>query len=399
VRGDVKPVVVAPPASRRAVDPRILGAAAAVVVLVAAAFWLVALGLNRSKTPAATPAAAPTTEAAGRAAPGPSAVRSAPAPAPLTTTAPAPAPREAAPEATPEATVPAPLDAAPAAAEPAAEPPAATTGSAPPKPSAPAAAPSETIVANFRTHVQSLIAKKDAEQAFSVLTEALAYAPADKALNAMTARVLEQAKLRAAEERTKAVVRGASARPAFKQADRATQRARTLTLERKTAASTRAYLDAAELFAGAAERTVAGGATGADDPPVVEAAAADPAPAAAVPAAKSEPAPARAPSAPVDPVIEAFVSALSRGDRAAMLAVFPTAPPELLPSFAKRSAGYTLRTTFLRPVRDSRGYPEVLVTVDLVAPSGATDGKPLTLVVALEPAGDNWKVVSSRWRP
>ena len=45
--------------------------------------------------------------------------------------------------------------------------------------------PNETTVANFRKHVQTLLAKKDAERALSVLTEALAYAPADKGLRAI----------------------------------------------------------------------------------------------------------------------------------------------------------------------------------------------------------------------
>ena len=46
---------------------------------------------------------------------------------------------------------------------------------------------------------------------------------------------------------------------------------------------------------------------------------------------------------PVDPVVQAYVSAIARGDRAALLAVYPAAPAELLATLGKRPAGSTLR--------------------------------------------------------
>ena len=47
-------------------------------------------------------------------------------------------------------------------------------------------------------------------------------------------------------------------------------------------------------------------------------------------------------------------------------------------------------------MRDSRGWAEVVLTVESVTPSGATEGKPLRMVLNLEPAGDTWKVVGNR---
>ena len=173
------------------------------------------------------------------------------------------------------------------------------------------------------------------------------------------------------------------------------QQARQLSRDRKPTQSAGAFLEAAKLFA-TAPAAVAGRG-GANVPAQTEPAAAEPEPPAA-PAAKDSQPPAPLPKAPVDPVAEAFVSALSRGDRAALLAIFPAAPADLLASLGKRPAGSVMRVTDIRVVRDARGYPDVVVTVETIAAPGAKDGKLQQLVLELEPNRDAWKVVSSRWR-
>ena len=188
-------------------QPRVLWAAAALFVVAGAALWLVPLALNRSPQPPPKSVAAPATDVTGRTESTPAAsASSAPPPAPAVT---APAPAVTAP-AGPEAAA---VQPGPAAAEPAtstappetaAEPPAATAGAAS---STTAPVPNETIVANFLKHVQTLLAKKEPELALSVLTDALAYAPADKGLRAMGPKILEQAQARARQERSKAVAK------------------------------------------------------------------------------------------------------------------------------------------------------------------------------------------------
>ena len=369
-------------------QPRVLWAAAAVLVVASAALWLVPLALTRSTQSPPSADAAPATEVAARKQPNPAAVSPVTPAAPVNT-APPPSETAAAPPG-PAAAEPEPPAAPPV---PAADPTAATTGTVAP---APAAVPNETTVANFRSHVQTLLAKKDAERALSVLTEALAYAPADKGLRALSPKVLDQARDRASQERSKAVAQRASGRTKFKQAERTLQRAQTLAKERKTEASARAYFDAADLFASAAAGAAAGGgpARAEEEVTVPEAVAvAEPEP----PPARSAPPPARAkPSGPPDPVTEAYVAALSRGDRAALLAVYPTAPPALLATLSQRRPGYTMRIINTRVFGDSRGGAEVVLTVEYVAPSGAAEGKPLRIVLNLEPAGDTWKIVSNR---
>ena len=76
----------------------------------------------------------------------------------------------------------------------------------------------------------------------------------------MGPKVLEQARARASQERSKALAQRASGRTKFKQAERTMQQAQTLARERKTEASARAYFDAADLFASAATGAAAGGA-------------------------------------------------------------------------------------------------------------------------------------------
>ena len=273
-------------------------------------------------------------------------------------------------------------------------PPAATTG---PAPSTPAVMPNETTTATFRKRVQSLLAKKDAEEALSVLTDGLDHAPADKGLQALGLKILDQAKAAAAQERSKAVAQRAARRPKFKEADRTMQHALALSRERKTTASARAYFEAADLFASSAPRPAASGASrGEDDVPVSEAApVTEPEPPPVAPPAKSDPPPVRPkPSGSVDPVTEAYVSALARGDRQALLAVYPSAPPELLGTLRKRPAGY--RITDTRVYGDAGDSAQVVLFVEWVTPSGASEGKPQRIVLILEPVGNTWKVVGSR---
>ncbi len=384
--------------------PRLLWAAAALFVVAGAALWLVPLALNKSPQPPPKSVAAPATDVTGRTESIPAAsASSAPPPAPAVT---APAPAVTAP-AGPET---APVQPGPSAAEPAtstappdtaAEPPAATAGAASPTT---VTVPNETIVANFLRHVQTLLAKKEPELALSVLTDALAYAPADKGLRAMGPKILEQAQARARQERSKALAKGASARPKFKQADRTMQSALALSRDRKTEASARAYFDAADLFAASAPGTAASGAArGNEDVDVPEAAAvAEPEPPPVVPPAKTEPPPAarlKPTLAMLDPVIDGYASAMSRGDRGALLQVYPNPPADVLAALAKRPRGYNMRIDNRFMISDSRGRPEVVLSVvhESITASGAKEEKPQRGVLTLDFVGGSWQIVASRW--
>jgi hypothetical protein len=93
---------------------------------------------------------------------------------------------------------------------------------------------------------------------------------------------------------------------------------------------------------------------------------------------------------------QAYIEAIARGDRAALLAVYPTAPADLLASLSKRRPGYTMRIIDTLSILDSRGNPELVLMVETVAPAGAAEGKPERVVLTFEPAGDTWKVVANR---
>ncbi len=209
-------------------QPRVLWAAAALFVVAGAAFWLVPLALNRSPQPPpkVCGSAGDGCDRANGVDPGrvrvicpaPGACRHSAGACGTAPAGPETAPAQPGPSAAEPATSTAPPDTA-------AEPPAATAGAASPTT---VAVPNETIVANFLKHVQTLLAKKEPELALSVLTDALAYAPADKGLRAMGPKILEQAQATARQERSKALAKGASARPKFKQADRTMQSALAL---------------------------------------------------------------------------------------------------------------------------------------------------------------------------
>ena len=87
----------------------------------------------------------------------------------------------------------------------------------------------------------------------------------------------------------------------------------------------------------------------------------EPPPVAPPPKRDSQAIPAKS-SAPVDPVVQAYVTAIGRGDRAGLLAVYPAAPADLLATLGKRPAGTTLRLIHLFAISDARGLPEVIVT-------------------------------------
>ena len=225
------------------------------------------------------------------------------------------------------------------------------------------------------------------------------YAPADKGLRALSPKVLDQARATASQERSKALAKRASGGTKFKQAERTMASAQTLAKERKTEASARAYFDAADMFASAAAGATADGASrGEIDAPVTEAApVTEPEPPPSAPPVKSDPPPVRPkPSGSAEPLAQAYIEAVARGDRAALLAVYPTAPADLLASLSKRRPGYTMRIIDTRSIRDSRGNPELVLIVETVAPSGAAEGKPERVVLNFEPAGDTWRVAANR---
>jgi hypothetical protein len=220
--------------------------------------------------------------------------------------------------------------------------------------------PDEKIVADHRSRVQAELAKKDPEEALARLSDALAYAPRDKALRAIGPRVVDQAKGRASQERSKAVAQGASRLATFRQGDRAAQRARALSVKGDSIGSSRAYLDAANFFARAGAEPAAtrdGDAPSrANDEDAAPATEPVNEPATPPATAKSEPPAVRSkpPAAPLaDPFVDAYAAALTRGDRRALLAVFPDAPPEVLGRLSKRVPGYNLRSQVERQITES----------------------------------------------
>ena len=229
-------------------------------------------------------------------------------------------------------------------------PPAAPTETAP---STPAVTPNETTTAAFRTRVQSLLAKKEAEEALSALTDGLDHAPADRALQALGAKILDQAKAAATQARSKAVAQRATRQPKFKEAERTMQHASRCPANVRPRHRPARISRPPILFTSAAPRPAASGPSrGEADVPITEAApVTEPEPPPGAPPVKSDPPPVRPkPSGSAEPVAEAYVSALARGDRQAVLAVYPGAPPELLGTLRKRPAAY--RITDTRVYRD-----------------------------------------------
>ena len=327
--------------------PRVLWAAAAVFLLAAAALWFVPHWIGPRAGSPAVPGPASRVEATKPAGP------------PATTTVSLPAPQPTGPAAVAPEAPPARPEAQAESADPTPAPPAPTTGTGTVK----AGVPDEKIVADYRRRIQAELAKKDPELALARLSDALAYAPRDKGLRAIGPRVVDQAKGRASQERSKAVAQGASRLAKFRQGDRAAQRARALSVKGDSIGSSRAYLEAANFFAGAGVESSkrrdgdASSRANDEDPapapePVTEPATPPPAPA----TAKSEPPAVRPkPSATLlaDPFVDAYAAALTRGDRGALLAVFPGAPADVLGRLSKRVPGYNLRTQIERQVTES----------------------------------------------
>jgi len=326
--------------------PRVLWAAAAVFLLAAAALWFVPHWIGPRAGSPAVPGPASRVEATKPAGP------------PATTTVSLPAPQPTGPAAVAPEAPPARPEAQAESADPTPAPPAPTTGTGTVK----AGVPDEKIVADYRRRIQAELAKKDPELALARLSDALAYAPRDKGLRAIGPRVVDQAKGRASQERSKAVAQGASRLAKFRQGDRAAQRARALSVKGDSIGSSRAYLEAANFFAGAgvesSKRRDGDASSRANDedpapaPEPVTEPATPPAPA----TAKSEPPAVRPkPSATLlaDPFVDAYAAALTRGDRGALLAVFPGAPADVLGRLSKRVPGYNLRTQIERQVTES----------------------------------------------
>ena len=326
--------------------PRVLWAAAAVFLLAAAALWFVPRWIGPRAGSPAVPGPASRVEATKPAGP------------PATTTVSLPAPQPTGPAAVAPEAPPARPEAQAESADPTPAPPAPTTGTGTVK----AGVPDEKIVADYRRRIQAELAKKDPELALARLSDALAYAPRDKGLRAIGPRVVDQAKGRASQERSKAVAQGASRLAKFRQGDRAAQRARALSVKGDSIGSSRAYLEAANFFAGAgvesSKRRDGDASSRANDedpapaPEPVTEPATPPAPA----TAKSEPPAVRPnPSATLlaDPFVDAYAAALTRGDRGALLAVFPGAPADVLGRLSKRVPGYNLRTQIERQVTES----------------------------------------------
>ena len=326
--------------------PRVLWAAAAVFLLAAAALWFVPRWSGPRAGSPAVPGPASRVEATKPAGP------------PATTAVSLPAPQPTGPAAVAPEAPPARREAQAESADPTPAPPAPTTGTGTVKPGV----PDEKIVADHRRRIQGELAKRDPEQALARLSDALAYAPRDQGLRAIGPRVVDQAKGRASQERSKAVAQGASRLAKFRQGDRAAQRARALSVKGDSIGSSRAYLEAANFFAGAgvesSKRRDGDASSRANDedpapaPEPVTEPATPPAPA----TAKSEPPAVRPkPSATLlaDPFVDAYAAALTRGDRGALLAVFPGAPADVLGRLSKRVPGYNLRTQIERQVTES----------------------------------------------
>ena len=379
-----------------AAQPRVLLAAAIVIVAVAATLWLGPGVVARWKQRGVSPPAAPPVgdrdrprapDATGVRAPtSPAAARTAPAP-PDTTSVSAGQPAGATTEATTIRPEPTAVPPAPEAAP-------------PPSPVKPAAS-NERLVAD-RNRIRAHLAKRETEEALSTLMGALGYAPQDQALRSVAAKVVEQARGRVAGERSRALKQGASGLGKFKQAEDMAERAGSLSREGDAVASARAYLGAAALFASCV--------TGA--PAVVQARPVPrpfegPAPAAETSSTSStEPGPAVTPairepppprpqaSAPsVDPVIEAYAEAMSRGDRAALLAAYPTAPEAVLSVLGKKGADYNMRIRITRTASDATNRQHVSVVVFHEFTRSDQKERSENQVLVLEPKGDSWVIV------
>jgi hypothetical protein len=266
--------------------------------------------------------------------------------------------------------------------------------------------PTERRVADFRSRIQTHLTRRQTEQALSALTDGLAYAPSDQALRTLAMKVMEQARGRVTFERSRALAQGASGLAKFKLAERTAERARSLAREGSAAAAAGAYLEAADLFAscvtpvpavvrpGPVPRPFDGPAPAADSSP----AAAPPTGPAATPPISEPPRPApQAPSASVDAVIEAYAEAMSRGDRAALLAVYPTAPAQVLLALSKNGPGsdYNMRIRVTRTVTDAANRKHVSVIVFHEFTRSEQKERSENRMLVLEPKGDSWVIVQN----
>jgi hypothetical protein len=97
-------------------------------------------------------------------------------------------------------------------------------------------------------------------------------------------------------------------------------------------------------------------------------------------------------------VIDAYAAAMTRGDRSALLAVFPNAPAAVLTALAKNSGpgigDYTMRFEITRQAFDATSRAHVSVTVfHEFRNSSRPKQPPENLMFELERKGDSWELV------
>jgi hypothetical protein len=101
-------------------------------------------------------------------------------------------------------------------------------------------------------------------------------------------------------------------------------------------------------------------------------------------------------------VIEAYAAAITRGDRAALLAVYPAAPKEILGALGQKSPGidsYRMRIDIVRTAYDPTPRTHVSVTVvhEFTTRSGPRENEEKQ-TLELERKGESWVLVDIRPR-
>ena len=89
---------------------------------------------------------------------------------------------------------------------------------------------------------------------------------------------------------------------------------------------------------------------------------------------------------------------MSRGDRGALLAAYPNPPAEMLAALGKRPRGYNMRIDNRFMASDSRGRPEVALSVvhESLMASGAREEKQQRTVLTLDYVDGSWRIIDSR---
>ena len=93
-------------------------------------------------------------------------------------------------------------------------------------------------------------------------------------------------------------------------------------------------------------------------------------------------------------MIEAYAEAMSRGDRAALLAVYPTAPEAVLSALGKKGpADYNMRIRITRTASDATNRQHVSVIVFHEFTRSDQKERSENQMLVLEPKGDSWVIV------